>query len=112
MFNGEKAGFTIAMLRDALQSPKIFDLDEWMGRTVIATIAMEAGNDGKNYAKVKKFDYSKFNDKLPPIKGNEGKSSEPKSQSVQKEHPTFEVVEDEIPFAPIGLQYPNLLYAM
>lgn len=96
MYNGEKAGFTIAMLRDALKSPAIFNLDDWLNRYVIAVVAMEAGNDGKMYARAKKFEYSKANDKLSPIPSIEQGNSEPASQSVQ--NPSEDITEDEIPF--------------
>ena len=60
-----------------------------MNRFVIETIEMD-----DKYARVKKFEYSKFNDKLPPIQEIKTQHSEPSSEYVQ----TNEVTEDEIPF--------------
>lgn len=95
MYDGEKAGFTIAMLRDALKSPKIFDLDSWIDRFVIGRVDMEVANDGKSYARIKGFEYSKFNDKLPPFQEVTSQSSEPKSDNVSN---PSEDIEDIIPF--------------
>ena len=96
MYDGVKAGFTIARLRDALQSPQVFNLDDWMNRFVIATISMEESSNGKSYAQVKAFQYSKFNDKLPPFQEIKAQPSESKSESVS--NPSEDMTEDELPF--------------
>lgn len=98
MYDGEKAGFTIAMLRDALKSPDVFDLNDWIERFVNAKVEMELGNDGKSYARIKGFEYSKFNDKLPPIQEAKEEHSEPRSQSISQNNQSVDIPEDEIPF--------------
>lgn len=100
MYNGERAGFTIAMLRDALKSPKVFELNDWMNRYVIAVVEMENADNGKSYPKVKRFEYSKINDKLPPFQEIKQGVSQFESESVSKANtpPEIDINEDDLPF--------------
>lgn len=101
MLDGEKTGFTIARLRDAIKSPAVFNLDDWIGRYVYASIFMEMGSDGKMYPKVSSFEYSKFNDKKNPIQEAVEGNDKPSGSNVEEAsapNPSVDINPEEIPF--------------
>lgn len=86
----------VARIRDALKSPEIFDLNDWVNRYVVAVIEMNTYNDKTN-PQFKQLKYSSFNDNMPPIQ--EAKSEQSVDANVQPENaPTIDVDSDSIPF--------------
>jgi hypothetical protein len=88
----EKMLWKVARLRDALHSPEIFELEDWVGRYVLATIEMREYN-GKTNPNIKKLQYSKANDKLAPIPDRAQNTGEPTNGSVADED-----LDDIMPF--------------
>ena len=86
----------VARLRDAIKSPEVFDLNDWMGRYVVATVEMNTYNEKTN-PQFKNLSYSSFNDKMPPIPSAKEESNQSASQPVQSENPS-EDISEEIPF--------------
>ena len=80
----EKMLWKVARLRDALHSPEVFELEDWVGRYVLATIEMREYN-GKKNPNIKKLQYSKANDKLPPIPDRAKNTGEPASGGDEDE---------------------------
>jgi len=79
----------LKQLEVALKSPEHYDVESWVGRYVIGTVSMREYN-GKNYADIKSYEYSKFNDKLDPIPEFKG--------SVESAIVEDDILEDAIPF--------------
>ena len=97
MFNiGQRSLWRIKQLEVALKSPEIFDIDDWMGRYIIANVNAEQyqKDDGstKTAYKVKSWDYCSQNDKLPPIPQKEQNQDSGSQVNID------EVNDDEIPF--------------
>ena len=86
--------FKVARLRDALKSPEVFDLNDWMNRYVVAVVEMNTYNDKTN-PQFKKLSYSAFNDNMPPIP--EAKSEQNVDANRQPQ-PTIGLDSDSIPF--------------
>lgn len=85
----------IKVLEIALQAPEVYDIDDFIGRYVIANIKSETytkktdGTQAVAY-KVKSWEYSKFNDKLAPI---------PQAKEIQNASAVVDVESDEeMPF--------------
>ena len=101
MFNiGQKSLWRIKELEIALKAPDVYDIEDFIGRYVIANVV------SRNYQKnngtqgtafnVKSWEYSKLNDALPPIPKAEQNANNDTAQS--SEIPTIDIDEDEIPF--------------
>lgn len=83
----------IKQLELGLKAPEIYDINNFIGRYAIAIVKMEEYN-GKTNARVKEWQYSPQNDKMPPIPEA---TQEQSSSDVQSE-PEIDISEDEIPF--------------
>ena len=90
----EKMAWKLAILRDALKSPEVFDMNDWLNRYVVAVVEMNTYN-GKTNPRFKKLQYSKLNDNLPPIPEAKQGNNEPE---VVVEMPDLGLLDDEIPF--------------
>lgn len=96
---GQASLWKIKTVEVALKAPEIYDINDFVGRYIIANIVSEQyiKNDSTQATsfKAKSFEYSPLNDKLPPI---------PEAKEEQNDGPgEFEVViedvnEDELPF--------------
>lgn len=72
MFNvGQKSLWRIKQLEVALKAPECYDIADFVGRYVVATVRARTytKNDGTSATAygVKSWEYSTHNDKLPPI---------------------------------------------
>jgi len=97
---GQSSLWRIKQLEVALNAPEIYDINDFVKRYVVANIKQENytkkdGTPGITH-KVKSWEYSSFNDKLPPIP--EAKSDENNGINESIQTPTIEIDEDEIPF--------------
>lgn len=91
---GANALWRVKQLEVAIKAPEVYDLNDFVGRYVISNVKQDTftkkdGTVGTSY-KVKSWEYSSFNDKLPPIP----EAKEDKNDSVSVD------VDDsaEIPF--------------
>ena len=94
---GQSSLWRIKQVEVALKAPEIYDINNFVGRYIIANIKQENftkkdGTPGIGY-KVKSWEYSKHNDSLPPIP--EAKQDENNGTDVAK---IDDINEDEIPF--------------
>ena len=90
MFNvGQSSLWRIKQLEVALKAPECYDINDFIGRYVIADIKPRVHKE-KTYYGVKTWEYSPHNDKLPPIP--EAK------QDADNGDPIVEINEDEVPF--------------
>lgn len=94
MFNvGETSLWRIKQLEVALKAPECYDINDFIGRYVIANIKSrsypkkDGSGNGIAYD-AKSWEYSMHNDKLPPIP--EAKQNE--------DNGTIDISDDEIPF--------------
>ena len=93
MFNvGQSSLWRIKQLEVALKAPECYDINDFIGRYVIANIKSRTynkkdGSVGTSY-QAKEWEYSTHNDKLPPIP--EAKQNE--------DDGTPDISEDELPF--------------
>ena len=92
---GQKSLWKIKQLEVAVKAPEIYDINDFVGRYVIATIKKENytksdGSVGASY-KVKTWEYSTANDKMTPI-------PEAKQDSSNDTTSNDEVSSDTIPF--------------
>lgn len=92
---GQKSLWRIKQLEVALKAPEIYDVNDFIGRYVIATIKKENyiksdGSAGHSF-KVKTWEYSSLNDKMPPI-------PEAKQDSNDDTTSNDEVSDSQIPF--------------
>lgn len=97
---GQSSLWRIKQLEVAIKAPEVYDINDFIGRFVIANIKSESytkkdGTNGTVY-KVKSWEYSTFNDKMPPIP--EAQSNESDGAAVVTQTPVIEINEDEIPF--------------
>ena len=97
---GQSSLWRIKQLEVAIKAPEVYDINDFIGRFVNANIKSESytkkdGTNGTGY-KVKSWEYSAFNDKMPPIP--EAKSDESNGIVKPSETPTIDINEDEIPF--------------
>lgn len=94
---GQTSLWRIKQVEVALKAPEIYDINNFVGRYIIANIKQENftkkdGTPGIGY-KVKSWEYSKHNDSLPPIPEAKSDENNGINESVQAED-----VEDTIPF--------------
>lgn len=90
MFNvGQSSLWRIKQLEVALKAPECYDINDFIGRYVIADIKPRVHKD-KTYYGVKTWEYSPHNDKLSPIP--EAK------QDTDNGDPIVDINEDEVPF--------------
>ena len=93
MFNvGQSSLWRIKQLEVALKAPECYDINDFIGRYVIADIKSRRynkkdGSVGTSY-QAKEWEYSPHNDKLPPI---------PEAKQ-DADDGTIDISEDEIPF--------------
>lgn len=97
---GQASLWRIKQVEVALKAPEVYDINDFVGRYIIANIKSESytkkdGTAGTAY-KVKSWEYSSFNDKLPPILEAKSDTNNGANESIQT--PTIEIDEDEIPF--------------
>ena len=97
---GQTSLWRIKQVEVALKAPEVYDINDFVGRYVIANIKSESytkkdGTAGTAY-KVKSWEYSSFNDKLPPIP--EAKSDENNGNVESIQSPIIDIDEDECPF--------------
>ena len=97
---GQTSLWRIKQVEVALKAPEIYDINDFVGRYIIANIKSESytkkdGTAGTAY-KVKSWEYSTFNDKMLPIP--EAKSDENNGVNKSVQAPAVEIDEDEIPF--------------
>lgn len=95
---GQSSLWRIKQLEVALNAPEIYDINDFVKRYVIANIKAESytkkdGTVGTAY-KVKSWEYSSFNDKLPPIPEAKQDENNGANESAQAE----DISEDECPF--------------
>lgn len=90
MFNvGQSSLWRIKQLEVALKAPECYDINDFIGRYVVADIKPRVHKE-KTYYSVKTWEYSPHNDKLSPIP--EAK------QDVDNGDPIVDINEDEVPF--------------
>lgn len=93
MFNvGQTSLWRIKQLEVALKAPECYDINDFIGRYVIADIKSRRykkndGSTGVAYS-AKSWEYSTHNDKLPPI---------PEAKQ-DADYGTIDISDDEIPF--------------
>lgn len=95
---GQSSLWRIKQVEVALKAPEIYDINNFVGRYIVANIKSESytkkdGTVGTAY-KVKSWEYSSFNDKLPPIPEAIPNEDNGIVGSVQVE----DISEDECPF--------------
>jgi len=97
---GQKALWRIKQLEVALKAPETYEVEDFIGRYVIANVVSEnyTKNDGTQGTafKVKSWEYHTANDKLPPIP--EAKQDANNDTALDTEVPTIEIDDSEIPF--------------
>lgn len=95
---GAKSLWRIKQLEVALKAPEIYDINNFIGRYVIAASKKEeyTKNDGTAGVvyRIKSWTYSELNDKMTPIP----EAIENKDVSDSKSEPTIEIDDDKIPF--------------
>ena len=90
MFNvGQTSLWRIKQLEVALKAPECYDINDFIGRYVVADIKPRVHKE-KTYYGAKSWEYSTHNDKLPPIP--EAKPNEDDGT------PIIDISDDEIPF--------------
>jgi hypothetical protein len=92
---GASSLWKIKQLEVAIKAPEIYDINDFIGRYVIANIKTETytkkdGTSAVSY-RAKAWEYSQFNDKLPPIP--EAKEVENVSDGV-----CVDITDEESPF--------------
>lgn len=95
---GQSSLWRIKQVEVALKAPEVYDINDFVGRYIIANIKSESytkkdGTAGTAY-KVKSWEYSSFNDKLPPIP--EAKQDE--NNGIDGTVQTEDIDDSEIPF--------------
>lgn len=100
---GAKSLWRIKQLEVALNAPECYDIENFVGRYVTATIVKREykKNDGTNGTayNVKTWEYSKLNDALPPIpEAKEPEDSFDSPIPSQRDIPTIDIDQDSIPF--------------
>lgn len=94
MFNvGQTSLWRIKQLEVALKAPECYDINDFIGRYVIADIKSRSyrkndGSTGISY-QAKAWEYSSHNDKLPPI---------PEAKQNEDDVPTIDINDDDKPF--------------
>lgn len=105
---GQKSLWRIKQVEVALKAPETYEVEDFVGRYVIANIGIKKEFTDERYKfEVKSWEYSSHNDKLTPIP--EAKQNANNDTAINNEIPTIIMDDDSIPFAPIGLQYPALV---
>lgn len=94
---GQSSLWRIKQVEVALKAPEIYDINDFVGRYIIANIKQEKytkrdGTSGIAH-KVKSWDYSTLNDKMPPIP--EAKQDENNGINVAE---VDDIDDSEIPF--------------
>jgi hypothetical protein len=97
---GQSSLWRIKQVEVALKAPETYDINDFVKRYVITNIKQETykkndGSIGTSY-KVKSWEYSSFNDKLPPIP--EAKSDENNGTNGNSKTPEIEINDEDIPF--------------
>ena len=95
---GQSSLWRIKQVEVALKAPEVYDINDFVGRYIIANIKSESytkkdGTAGTAY-KVKSWEYSSFNDKMPPIPEAKQDEDNGIDGTVQAE----EVTDEECPF--------------
>lgn len=94
----ENVLWKIKILEVALDAPEIYDINDFVGRYVVADVGLREHN-GKMYSDIKKWKPSKRNDALPPIPKAEENQNNSNSQYPQPDSvPVIDIDESEIPF--------------
>ena len=101
---GQTSLWRIKQVEVALKAPEIYDINDFVGRYIIANIKQETykkndGSIGISY-KVKSWDYSTLNDKMPPIPEAKQDENNGINESIKSSSkiPEIDIDEDEIPF--------------
>lgn len=94
---GQTSLWRIKLVEVALKAPEVYDINDFVGRYIIANIKSESytkkdGTAGTAY-KVKSWEYSSFNDKMPPIPEAKPYENNGVNESIQAED-----IDDIIPF--------------
>jgi len=97
---GQKSLWRIKQLEVALKAPEVYEVEDFIGRYVIANVVSETytkgdGTQGTAF-KVKSWEYHTKNDSLTPIP--EAKQDANNDSAQPTEVPTIEIDEDSIPF--------------
>ena len=101
---GQSSLWRIKQLEVALNAPEIYDINDFVKRYVIANIKQETykKNDGTAGIshKVKSWEYSTLNDKMPPIPEAKQNEDNGINESVKQKSkiPEIDINDDEIPF--------------
>ena len=101
---GQTSLWRIKQVEVALKAPEIYDINDFVGRYIIANIKQETykKNDGSIGIshKVKSWDYSTLNDKMPPIPEAKQDENNGDNESIKPSSkiPEIDIDEDEIPF--------------
>lgn len=95
---GQSSLFRIKQVEVALKAPEVYDINNFVGRYIIANIKQENftkkdGTPGIRY-KVKRWEYSTLNDKMLPIPEAKQDEDNGINESVKVE----EVTDEECPF--------------
>lgn len=95
---GQSSLWRIKQVEVALKAPEVYDINDFVGRYIIANIKQEnyTKKDGSNGTshKVKSWEYSTLNDKMPPIP--EAKQDE--NNGIDGTAQTEDIDDSEIPF--------------
>jgi len=88
----------LKMLEVAIKSPEVYDIDDWVGRYVIASVEPNTytkadGTSATSY-QCKRYEYCTHNDKLPPIPEAKPNTNDDNGFNTAD----VDVDEDEIPF--------------
>ena len=99
---GQKSLWRIKQVEVALKAPEIYDINDFVGRYIVANIKSEnyTKNDGTagTAYKVKSWEYCTANDKLPPIQEAKQNENNGNAGDIKQQHPTIEINDEEIPF--------------
>lgn len=102
---GQFSLWRIKQVEVALKAPEIYDINDFVGRYIIANIKRENytkkdGTPGIAH-KVKSWDYCILNDKMPPIPEAKQDEDNGVNESIKSSSkiPEIDIDEDEIPFS-------------
>lgn len=95
---GQSSLWRIKQVEVALKAPEVYDINDFVGRYIIANIKQENytkkdGTAGTSH-KVKSWEYSTLNDKMPPIPEAKQDEDNGANESTKVE----EVTDEECPF--------------
>ena len=101
---GQFSLWRIKQVEVALKAPEVYNINDFVGRYIIANIIQEnyTKKDG-TYGiahKVKSWEYSRLNDKMPPIPEAKQDEDNGVNESINPSSkiPEIDIDEDEIPF--------------